>query len=244
MSTDENDWRAQGYALPPNEFSPEPEKPVPTGLQKLPRTWAYLTRAARPADSGTATLDAFGNPLEPTDAAPSKPAPGKTQDGERSAFSGDWGDGDGPTSSGDAVDFDAADVFNTLPPDIHLSHHGEAIVTSLAGHMGPKGMSVSQIHAALAWARDSSGSEDDDTAMFERFALHMSQHGMTRTQADQVKIWAQAYVSSEDYDDDMAVAECEAALAAIKSKMGSQEYTKDETMQENYRILLDVLGGE
>ena len=237
--TDDSGWEEAGYALPPNEFSPEPEKPVPTGLQKLPRVWAYLTKDARPPEP---TVDAFGNPI--TETVQAKAEPGKTQDGERSAFSGDWGDGDGPTSSGDAADFDPADVFNTMPPDVHLSRHGEAIVTSLAAHMGPKGMSINQIHAALKWASDSSSLPDDDTAMFERFALHMGQFGVTRSLADQVKVWADAYVSSEGYKDDMAVAECETALAAIKGIMGTPAYIKDETMQENYRILLDVLGGE
>ena len=237
--SDQTDWKAQGYALPPNEFSPEPEKPVPTGLQKLPNLWKYLTRDARPPEP---TVDAFDNPI--TETVQVKPAPGKTQDGERSAFSGDWPDGDAPASSGEADAFDAEAVFDTMPPDIHLSHQGEPIVASLAAHMGPKGMSINQIHAALKWASGFAGSDADDRATFEDFALNMSQHGLTRSQADQVKVWADSYLASEDYQDDMAVAECEAALAAIKGIMGTPAYIKDEQMQENYRILLDVLEGE
>lgn len=239
--SDQTDWKAQGYALPPNEFSPEPEKPVPTGLQKLPNVWKYLIRNARP-DADTAGLDAFGNPI--TETVQVKPAPGKTQDGERSAFSGDWGNGDGPTSSGDAADFDPADVFKSMPPDIHLSHHGEPIVASLAAHMGPKGMSINQIHAALKWASGFAGSDADDTATFEDFALNMSQHGLTRSQADQVKVWADSYLASEDYQDDMAVADVERAIAEIQALMGTPAYTKNEKMQSDYRMLLDVLDGD
>ncbi len=52
------------------------------------------------------------------------------------------------------------------------------------------------------------------------------------------------YFGSERYQDDLAVAECEAALAAIEGIMGTPAYTKNEDMQENYRTLLDVLEGE
>ena len=239
--SDETDWRAQGYALPPNEFSPEPEKPVPTGLQKLPRTWAYLTRGARPPEP---TVDAFDNPLE-SPAAEVKPSRGQTENRE-SAFSGDWptGDGDADASAVDPDAFDAADVLNTLPPDVNLTHEGEAIVASLAEHMHPHGMSPSQVHESLRWLNGFDSSESDDTAIFENFAMHMSKHGMSRSQVDQVKVWADSYLASEDYKDDMAEAAVDEAIERIQGKMGSQEYIKSEKMQEAYRILLDVRDGD
>ncbi|MCH8148617.1 MAG: hypothetical protein IH987_11575 [Planctomycetes bacterium] len=189
-------------------------------------------------------MDAFDNPLE-SPAAEVKPSRGQTENRE-SAFSGDWptGDGDADASAVDPDAFDAADVLNTLPPDVNLTHEGEAIVASLAEHMHSHGMSPSQVHESLRWVNGFDPGESDDTAIFEDFAMHMSKHGLTRTQVDEVKRWADAYVASEDYGDDMAVAECEAALAAIKNKMGTVEYIKDEQMQANYRMLISVLAGE
>ena len=180
-------------------------------------------------------VDSFGQPVAPTEV----PTPGETPEGERSAFSGDAS----YVESAEPA-FDAADVFNTLPPDLHLSRHGEAIVTSFAEHMHSHAMSSSQVHESLRWVNGFDPGESDDTAIFEDFAMHMSKHGLTRTQVDEVKRWADAYVASEDYGDDMAVAECEAALAAIKGIMGTPAYIKDEQMQANYRTLVSVLAGE
>ena len=185
-------------------------------------------------------LDAFGHPVAPMEVEPS---PGETQDRE-SAFSGDWPDGYTPPFDGDAPAFEPAEVFNTLPPDIHLSHEGEAIVTSLAGHMGPKGMSDSQIHEALKWASDFAGTEADDTSIFENFAMAMSKNGMSRSQVDQVKAWADSYEGSEDQKDDAAEAAVDEAIERIQSKMGTAEYIRSEKMQADYRMLVGIRDGD
>ena len=232
--TDQTDWRAQGYALPPNEFSPEPEKPVPTGLQKLPRVWAYLTKDARPPEP---TVDAFGNPI--TETVQAKAEPGKTQDGERSAFSGDWGDGDGPTSSRDAADFDPADVFSTMPPDLPITHGDRPIIENFARHMHGHSMTPTQVHEAIRWAN---GYQGDN--LEKDFASHMEAHGLSRTQAQEANKWFTEYTSSEEALDDAAVADVDRAIGEIQALMGSPAYTKNKQMQADYLMLVGIRDGE
>ena len=235
---------AFGHPVAPHALSPAPEvsqpAPAPSGLKKLPRVWAYLTKDARPPEP---TVDAFGNPIEPTEvASPAavKPAPGKTQDGERSAFSGDWEDE--PAFDANSAAFDADAVFDTAPPDLPITHGDRPILESFSKHMGGQhGMTVTQIHQSLRWANSYEGSDAD---MLNNYAAHMSEYGFTPSQADEALRWFNGYAASEEALDDAAVAEVDASIAYIQSKMGTLAYTKNEKMQEAYRILLDVRDGD
>lgn len=250
--TDESGTAGSELPMAPNEFTEAPavSQRAATGLQKLPRVWAYLTKDAKGADAGTAGTDAFANPMavnEFTPTAEVKPSPGETQNSERSAFSGDWPafDGDAPAFSGDAPAYDRSAYFDTLPPDLQIDHYDQPIVESFAQHMHGHGMSPTQVHESLRWVNSYVGNDaDEDLApMLENFVKHMGQYGLTRAQANEALSWLNGYAGSETQQDDEAVASVDAAIAQIQELMGTPAYTKNEEMQANYRLLLSVRDG-
>ena len=201
------------------EVSPEPALP-PSGLQKLPNLWKYLTRDARPADPDSAGVDVFGNPLEPMN----RRELDKTEEEPRSSF------------IDDAAPFDAEDVFTFLPPDIQLDHYDQPIVESFSENMSQHGMTVTQVHEAIRWAN---GYQGDN--LEKDFAAHMSEHGVTAGQAREAKKWFDGYAGSEAAKDDAALAKCEQALTDIQALMGTDRYWKDEKMQADHLKLIEIL---
>ena len=252
-----DEFGTDGTRTAPNELTPTPGVPAPAGpMQKMPNLWKHLTKDAGPADLGAAigqiegkmgTKEYLKNPamqekLKGLYELRDRSGQDKPTLPERPELGGDWGDGErtpgGDEASVDSEGFDSDDFFRWMPDDLPVSHGDRPIIENFARAMHPHGMSPSQIHSAIRWAN---GYEGDN--LEKDFGSHMQAHGLSRAQAQVAKNWFDGYASSEEALDDAAVAEVDAAIAAIESKMGTPEYIKNPEMQQAYLTLLDVRDG-